>query len=165
MAQNNSAHNILARLRLSVLASGEALPEKYWDSRGMSEVGQNDLRTIFPRTSMVAAATHASVLAQSHHDELTRATGVYHLFRLPTDVDASLHRQQIASVTDDKETEGAAWSELSDLPKQEVSAQEGAVNLGALSLVSKKDISKIANTYKAAFDAGLNCVPYFTIKE
>jgi len=71
----------------------------------------------------------------------------------------------MSSIPNDHDVKANLWSELEDLPKQEIPAKEGPINMGMLNLTSNKDISKIANTYKAAFDAKLNCVPYFTITE
>ena len=163
MVSNINHYQILAHLRLSVLACGEALPGKCWDSDGLGKTGQTDLLTVFPRTSLVAAASHAAKLAQAHHDAVTRATGVFHLFRLPTDVEASIHHELMTAIPNDQDVQGKLWSELKDLPKFEAAAQEGPVNLGEIKLTVAKDISKIANTYKAAFDAGLSVVPYFTL--
>jgi hypothetical protein len=165
MASDINPYQILAQLRLSVLACGEALPGKCWDSDGLGKAGQADLSTVFPRTSLVAASSHAAKLAQAHHDAVTRATGVFHLFRLPTDVEASIHHELMTAIPNDHEVQGELWSELEDLPKFEAAAQEGPVNLGEIKLTVAKDISKIANTYKAAFDAGLGVVPYFSLSE
>lgn len=162
MARTQNPNQTLALLRLSVLASGEVLPDKCWDSGGLSKNGQGDLLTVFPRTSLAAAASHATKLAQAHHDAVTRATGVHHLFRLPTEVEASLHHELISAIPNDHDINAKLWSELADLPKTEIPAQEGPVNLGTLDLSSAKDISKIAYSYKTAFDAGLSSVPYFT---
>ena len=98
MANKINHYQILAQLRLSVLACGEALPGKCWYSDGLGKAGQTDLLTVFPRTSLVAASSHAAKLAQAHHDAVTRATGVYHLFRLPTDVEASIHHELMTAI-------------------------------------------------------------------
>lgn len=163
MANPFTPYNILAQLRLSVLACGEALPGKCWDSDGLQKTGQADLLMIFPRTSLVAASSHAAKLAQAHHDAVTRATGVFHLFRLPTDVEASIHQELMTAIPNDYDVQAKLWSELAELPKLEVPAQEGPVNLGDIKLTTAKDISRIANAYKAAFDAGQSTVPYFTL--
>lgn len=163
MTSNIKYYQILAQLRLSVLACGEALPGKCWDSDGLGKAGQADLLTIFPRTSLVGASSHAAKLAQAHHDAVTRASGVFHLFRLPTDVEASIHHELMTSISNDHDVKGKLWSVMDDLPKSEVSAQEGPVNLGEIKLTLAKDIGKIASAYKAAFNAGLSVVPYFTL--
>jgi hypothetical protein len=163
MGSNINPYQILAQLRLSVLTCGEALPGKCWDSDGLGKTGQTDLLTVFPRTSLVAASNHAAKLAQAHHDAVTRATGVFHLFRLPTDVEASIHHELMIAIPNDHDVQGKLWTELEDLPEFAAAAQEGPVNLGEIKLTVAKDISKIASAYKAAFDAGLSVVPYFTL--
>jgi len=163
MASNFNPYNILAQLRLSVLASGEALPGKFWDSDGLRKTGQTDLLMVFPRTSLVAASSHAAKLAQAHHDAVTRASGIYHLFRLPPDIEASIHHELLTTISNDRDVQAKLWSELEDLPKLDVPAAEGPVNLGEIKLTSAKGISKIAHVYKAAFDVGLSTVPYFTL--
>lgn len=163
MPDQPTAIATLAHLRLFVLAAGESMPEKHWDSDGLSQTGQNDLLMIFPRTSLTAAATHAGKLAQAHHDERTRASGVYHLFRLPTEVESAIHQEILHHIPNDMDLETSLWSELEHLPKQSAAAQEGPVNLGELDLNKPKDIAKLAFTYKSAVDAGFSTIPYFTI--
>lgn len=165
MTKALSINSILARLRLSVLAAGEALPLKYWDSKGLSASGQGDLIMVFPRTSLLTAMTHATELARAHHDKQTRASGVYHLFRLPTDLETAIHREMIESIPNNYDVQVNLWSEIDELPKAEVEAEEGSINLNTLDLSTKKAISKLAATYKAAMDKGLACVPFFNIAE
>ena len=160
-----SVYSILTRLRLSVLAAGEALPDKYWDSKGLSTSGQGDLVMVFPRTSLLAAMTHATELARAHHDKQTRASGVFHLFRLPTDIEAAIHHKMIESIPNDYDIQANLWSEIADLPKAEASAEEGPINLNTLDLTTTKALAKLAATYKSAMDAGLTCIPFFQIAE
>lgn len=165
MAQKLSPFLILAKLRLSVLAAGEALPSKCWDSTGLSKAGQADLVVMFPRTSILAAATHAAELARAHHDKYTRATGIYHLFRLPTELESKIHREMVDSIPNDFDVHANIWGELGELPTTSADAEEGPVNLNALKLSTNKDIAKLGANYKAAFDEGLSCIPYFTLAE
>lgn len=165
MSKPHSIHYSIARIRLSVLATGETLPDKYWDSKGLSATGQGDLKMVFPRTSLVAAMTHASELARAHHDRQTRASGVHHLFRLPTTIETAIHHEMIESIPNDYDIEANLWSEIDDLPQAEVQPEAGSINLNSLDLTSKKDIAKLAATYKSAMSAGLTCIPFFQIAE
>lgn len=160
-----SVYSILARLRLSVLAAGEALPDKYWDSKGLSKTGQGDLIAIFPRTSLLTAMTHATELARAHHDKQTRASGVYHLFRLPTDIETAIHHEMIESIPNDYDVEANLWSEIDELPKVEAEPEAGSINLNTLDLTSTKAIAKLAATYQSAMETGLTCIPFFQIAE
>lgn len=160
-----SAYSTLARLRLSVLTAGEALPDKYWDSKGLSASGQGDLIMVFPRTSLLAAMTHATELARAHHDKQTRASGVYHLFRLPTDIETAIHQEMLESVPNNYDVQANLWSEIDELPKVEAQPEAGSINLNTLDLTSTRAIAKLAATYKSAMDAGLTCIPFFQIAE
>ena len=158
----------LAILRLLILKLGETPPSTWWDSTGLQKAGQDDLKFLFPRTSINAAAKHAQALAQSKHDASTRAQGVRHLFRLPIGLEVTLHQTLV-----DLETTGKLeplldtfnWDTLEGITYESTPAQEGPVNLGTLDVNSPKDLSRLANVYRAAFEAGVSCVPYFTLTD
>jgi hypothetical protein len=109
--------------------------------------------------------THANELARAHHDKQTRASGVYHLFRLPTDVETAIHHEMVESIPNDYDVQANLWSEIDDLPKADARAEEGSINLGTLDLSTLKAIAKLAVTYQSAMDANLACVPFFQIAE
>ena len=164
MTDTSTTIDQLAQLRFSVLLSGEANPDTWWDSDGLSVAGQADLRIIFPRTSVCAALSHVAELARRHHDQRTRAAGVFHLFRLPSDIEAGVHRSLVNLEQDGffgDDPSKVAWQDLADAAE---SAQEGAVDLGALDLNKEDDIKRLAGVYKAAFDAEKSCVPYFKLR-
>jgi hypothetical protein len=156
----------LAILRLLILKLGESQPGIWWNSTGLQEAGQGDLRFVFPRTSINAALKHAQALAQSKHDAGTRAQGVRHLFRLPVGLEVGLHQKLV-----DMEATGKlgplldtlSWEAVPGVTYDGAAAQEGPVNLGTLDIHSTKGLSRLANAYRAAFEAGVSCVPYFTL--
>ena len=156
----------LAKLRFSVLVAGEMQPELWWSSNGLSQEGQSDLSIIFPRTSINAAMEHASELARLHHDERTRAVGVYHLFRLPTEIQSALHRTSIQLEQDGffgADPRVQMWSDFPGISTSPTKAQEGPIDLGVFHPHNQSDLERLATTYKAAFDEGKSCVPYFKI--
>jgi hypothetical protein len=166
MTETSTNIDLLGRLRFSVLAAGELLPDVCWNSDGLTSAGQTDLRIIFPRTAVCAAISHAAELARGHHDQRTRASGVFHLFRLPTEMEAGMHRalvdlEQDGYFGDDPST--VMWNELGDIGGSAAEPEEGPVDLGSIDLSTKGGIARLANVYKAAFDAGKSCVPYFTL--
>ena len=113
-----------------------------------------------------AALKHAQALAQSKHDAGTRAQGVRHLFRLPVGLEVGLHQTLV-----DLEAAGKlaplldtlSWEAVPGVTYEGTPAQEGPVNLGTLDIHSAKGLSRLANAYRAAFEAGVACVPYFTL--
>lgn len=156
----------VAILRLLILKLGETQPSIWWNSTGLQKAGQDDLKFLFPRTSINAALKHAQALAQSKHDAGTRAQGVRHLFRLPVGLEVGLHQTLV-----DLETAGKlaplldtlSWEAVPGVTYEGTPAQEGPVNLGTLDIHSAKGLSRLANAYRAAFEAGVACVPYFTL--
>lgn len=155
---------ILAHLRLAVLIEGEKQPDLWWSSKGLSSEGQQDLIHIFPRTALTAAASHAQALALAHHDKNTRARGVYHLFRLPTVFEETIHRELIDQFPQNKGVLEHPWEFADGLNLDSTTPSEGATNLGTLDLHLKKDLALLASTYKAAFDAGISTIPFFELK-
>lgn len=156
----------LAKLRFSVLAAGELQPDIWWSSNGLSSEGQADLSIVFPRTSVSAAIEHASELARLHHDERTRAVGVYHLFRLPTEIQSALHRMTIQIEQEGffgPDLSACIWKDLSPPSSPNTQAQEGPIDLGHIRPHNVSDLGQLAETYKATFDGGKSCVPYFKI--
>ncbi|MDC0323386.1 BrxE family protein [Akkermansiaceae bacterium] len=155
---------LLTHLRLAVLIEGEKQPDLWWSSAGLSPEGQQDLIHIFPRTALTAAATHAQALALAHHDKNTRARGVYHLFRLPTVFEETIHRELIDQFPENKGVLENPWAFAEALDLSPSNPSEGATNLGTLDLHSQKDLALLASTYKAAIDAGISTVPFFELK-
>jgi len=158
----------LAILRLLILKLGETQPGVWWDSTGLQKAGQDDLKFLFPRTSINAASKHAQALAQSKHDASTRAQGVRHLFRLPIGLEVGLHQTLVDLETSGKLEpllETLTWDTLEGVTYQITPAQEGPINLGTLNINSPKDFGRLASVYRAAFEAGVSCVPYFTLSD
>jgi hypothetical protein len=158
----------LAILRLLVLKLGETQPSIWWNSTGLQKAGQDDLKFLFPRTAINAALKHAQSLAQSKHDASTRAQGVRHLFRLPVGLEVTLHQTLLDLETTGKLEpllESLGWDAIQGVTYESLPAQEGPVNLGTLDIHSPKGLSRLANVYRAAFEAGVSCVPYFTLSD
>ena len=165
---NSRTIEFLSQLRFSVLTMGEQSPDTCWNSSVFSKSGQSDLAMVFPRTATSAAISHTSALAKQHHDDRTRATGVYHLFRLPTDIEGTLHKATIEKEQAgdfNAEFDSLVWKEISAAPPKQVTPQEGPVDLGELDLQKRSDLLLLGHTYKAAFDANLSCIPYFRLNQ
>ena len=142
------------------------MPLEWWDSKGLSTSGLTDLSVVFPRTPVNAAINHAAELARRHHDDRTRSVGVFHLFRLPSQLQSMLHRETIQLEQDAYFTENPEdllWRELEGHTLPETAPQEGPVDLGKWNPNSQRDILRLAATYKAAFVSNFSCAPYFRL--
>ena len=82
----NSAQHFLA-LRVCVAFLGEKEQTNWWSSSFLSKSGETFLSPAFPKTAALARVNGASAAAQIVHDEHIGIGDVYHLFRLPENIE------------------------------------------------------------------------------
>jgi hypothetical protein len=101
----------LAKLRVVVGYLGEREQYAWWQSSFFSGGSQAFLAPIFARTQFLAQCSGVTRAAARVHDERIGSGHVYHLFRLPEDMEQDLHQllhsaeltQEITLLTGDKE--------------------------------------------------------------
>jgi hypothetical protein len=71
------------RLRVLVLALGEAAAPPWWRTEYISGAGLRILERIYPRTAFAEALHVSGAVARTIHDVSTGCGSIYHLFRLP----------------------------------------------------------------------------------
>ena len=158
----------LALLRFAVLKSLEKQGLET-TSNGLSTQGQTDLDFIFPRTTILAAVSHAIAVARDEHDSKVRSHGVYHLFRLPTFWEAQIHQAAGEAYQNPTlaaaETTGDLFQLLADLPALPSVAPppQGSVDLGEIDLTNPDDLAKLAGTYRSALGVNNYVIPYFRL--
>lgn len=158
----------LITLRTIVGFLGESPQFDWWDTNFLSETGLQFLAINFPRSAFSAGCNSVTEAAKRLHDERIGKGSVYHLFRLPTYSEESIHRQLIGvdskeftPFTKDNET---ALNKLKTLVSNSVNAPEGPVQIGTFkNIFSQKAIEKLAMHYFDAFLNGKKCFPYFTM--
>jgi hypothetical protein len=102
------------------------------------------------------------------HDERIGVGRVFHLFRLPETIERRLSNAfQEGGLPEDMtrcfESTEAAESVLAGLAKGPTALKPGPVRLGGADMINSPDgVAVVAATYRAAFDAGIKCYPYFT---
>ncbi len=102
----------LAKLRVVVAYLGEREQFSWWQSLFLSANSQAFLAPIFTRTQFLAQCSGVTRAAARVHDERIGTGHVYHLFRLPEDMEQDIHqllhspalKQKIMSFTTNKET-------------------------------------------------------------
>ena len=157
----------LAVLRYLLLFEGESTAPPWWGSNGLSQ-GVLDLVHAFPRTAKLAAYTRALALAKSLHDERTRAQDVHHLFRLPQGMEAQIHQTISELFKEDTLDAGnveALWADFKDSSQAPKDAPTGTIDCGELNLSKPKDLRRLAQLYRFAFDQGSQCFPFFTLPQ
>jgi hypothetical protein len=159
----------LVRARFLVAALGESATPPWWRSRATSPTGQRFLARLFPRTHLRASLETATRAARLEHDGRIGRIGVYHLFRLPSPVEAMIdeHLQQatlleqlheIARV-DSQDARLAALGVLADAAA--AAGATGPVSCGAVRDLDRSDLlGRICATYLAGFRSGRPVYPY-----
>ncbi|WP_299200516.1 BrxE family protein [uncultured Amphritea sp.] len=91
--------NNLVRLRTCVAFLGEKGRHSWWLSTFLSRSGEAFLNPVFPKTSVLARVSGASAAAQVTHDEHIGVGDVFHLFRLPENVEHDISQSLIKDAT------------------------------------------------------------------
>lgn len=163
----------LLRLRILVLALGEAPHARWWPSQFLSPTGLSYLSHLYPRSNFAAAVRSAARAAQPVHDNSIGVGQVIHLMRLPPDeerrLDQALKEQAVELQADfgpllnQRDRLLDELGKLVDNPRQPSAA--GALRLGTShSLHHDNWASKFAEAYYAAFRDGVKVFPYIEVE-
>lgn len=156
----------LACLRLAVGALGERSDPPWWRSLFCGQTAETFLSPVFPRTVLLSRYNGVVAAARLVHDEHIGVGRVFHLFRLPDDVEESISR-----ALQDEAVRVAAESVLSDsegatgfLRSYASSAAPavGPVSAGSSKMLRRESSWKeVCARYLAAFEANERVYPYF----
>ena len=140
---------------------GEKEQVSWWASSFFSNSGERFLSPIFPKTASFARINGACRAAQVVHDEYIGKGDVYHLFRLPENLERTILEVLIndASVLDCIASEESARAGLRTL------AEGGLIqDVGPILLEGKIDLTMVglmAGAYSNALQTGEQVFPYF----
>jgi len=166
MAKLNGPVNNIIRLRLLVGFLGEDRSARWWDSGFLDSTGCRFLSATFPRTFLVAGIRSATEAARLVHDSQIGRVGVFHLFRLPVDMEDRLE-VHLAEVPDSwakpaLSDRNDALIELRQFAESRISAPKGPVQIGVPGkILTTASVSELAAHYESAFSGGFQCFPYF----
>ena len=156
------------KLRLAVGYLGEKNQHDWWPSAFLAGTGSAFLLPIFPRSANLAAYHGVVEAARLLHDKHIGIGRVFHLFRLPEEMEHELHhgvhRLDLSDWRSDAlRSPEAATGELERLASGGLTAPEGPVRVGTRRSLWKNDsIEDVARHYVDAFRRGIRCFPYFT---
>ncbi|HPP28650.1 MAG TPA: BrxE family protein [Phycisphaerae bacterium] len=151
----------LARLRLAVGYLGEQAEMGWWSSTFCGKSGTAFLAPVFPRTHALAQYHGATAAAARVHDDRIGVGDVYHLFRLPEDLEQSLHA--VGRIDDLATSVHTAMGFLSAYAENERNDAVGPVNVGGLA--SLRDSSRwklVAACYLSGFEQQRETFPFFS---
>ena len=166
MNRLNGPINNIIRLRLLVGFLGERRQASWWDSGFLDSTGVRFLSATFPRTFFVAGIRSATEAARLVHDSQIGRVGVFHLFRLPVDIEDRLevHLAEVANswVKPAPSDRDDALIELRQFAESRISAPKGPVQIGVPGkILTTASVSELAAHYESAFSGSFQCFPYF----
>ena len=157
----------IATLRAVVGFLGESAEFGYWPSKFFSPEAEAFLSPVFPRTRFLACLTGVTEVAARSHDARIGVGNVFHLFRLPEDIEQAIHElvgaeppAQLVEAAGDEHTAMEYLRLHSAIPD---SRCDGPTVVGPISTLRHvASWSQVAALYLAAFEGGHEVFPYFS---
>ena len=156
----------IAKLRLLIGYLGEKNQYSWWLSSFFAPTSSSFLNPIFGKTSFIAQYQGVKEAATRVHDEYIGVGEVYHLFRLPENIEISLfqlmHDEKFILETKEILTDkDRAQKVLSELLMSSPRLKEGPVLIGDIDdFLTEESLSDIANLYHSAFLNNVRVAPY-----
>jgi hypothetical protein len=155
----------LLQLRLLVGYLGEQNQSGWWQTSILSSVGDRFMGQNFPRSTLCASLNAVKEAAQKNHDGEVGVGKVFHLFRLPYEIEQGLHGSLLhgSEINDAPESKEAAMDSLLGLAKETINVEPGPTQVGTRKTIrSAHGVKQLAKHYHAAFSSGVRCYPYFS---
>jgi hypothetical protein len=159
---------ILAKIRTVVGYLGEREQQDWWQSSFFAANSRTFLSPVFGRTHLLARCIGVTRAAALVHDERIGVGRVYHLFRLPEDVEQGIHlvlhtaevMQQVAPLVAQQD---AAMQFLDSEARSLAGGNVGPAEVGhARDVRDRRYWRAVAAQYLHAFEARTEVYPYFT---
>lgn len=170
MTLNKQQVKELVLLRLAVGFLGEQASPKWWNSSFCGDNGKAFLSPVFPRTYVNAQYQGVVASASLVHDVGMSRGNVFHLFRLPEDMEQAL-QTVITDATNDTFSDvmkdaGAAMEFLRGYAGGGRISSQGPVRVGQLAALREMAIWKdVASCYLYGFEQQREIFPFFSDKE
>ncbi len=158
----------IALLRASVGYLGEREQYAWWQSTFFAPGSRAFLAPTFGRTHELAQYRGVTRAAALIHDERIGVGRVYHLFRLPEDLEQAIHRIVQTPVVGKRITELVAHRDVALAYLRTEARSAASVSVGPFEIGPARDLRAwrswraVAAQYLGAFEAGAGVYPYFT---
>lgn len=162
---------MLGAMRVTVGYLGEREQHAWWTSAFFTASSRAFLEPVFPRTMLLAQCTGVAAAAAITHDDRIGIGDVFHLFRLPEDLEQAIHAvlqvpEVAARIAPLATTEGAALAFLRQHAGDPAQHRDGPVRVGGtLDLRRPGAWRQAAALYLGAFEAGAQVFPFFADRE
>lgn len=162
---DRSTLNLYGHLRLLVGYLGEKDQGDWWSTTFFDSDSRCFLEPVFTRTTRLAQYNGVREAARCLHDEQIGVGNVFHLFRLPEEVEQDL-QQRVINAPDEWfgeiESQETALTALRNLSGEAIPVSEGPQSIGSFKELGYSSDSKaLAQCYLAAFEQGVRTFPYF----
>jgi len=152
----------LIKLRTCVAFLGEKEQKNWWPSSFLSRSGEAFLTPVFPKTSLLARVNGAGAAAQVIHDEHIGVGDVFHLFRLPENIEHDITQllTKEASITESFKSDEAAYACIKELSVGDVTEGIGPLLINQ-SEVNHDALAQMASAYLTGFKNNQAVYPYY----
>lgn len=158
----------LVLLRTVVGYLGEREQYGWWQSAFFGAGSSTFLAPLFGKTQLLTQCNGVTRAAALVHDERIGVGNVYHLFRLPEDMEHSLHRALQETALADKigplvTNKATALAQLRTMLKPAGTESIRPTRIGDLQKLRTIDLWAVAAAhYVQAFERGVQICPYFS---
>lgn len=155
-------------LRLVVGFLGEKGQAGWWTSSFLDPSARPFLLPVFPKTILLARCRGVTEAAARVHDERIGVGSVFHLFRLPEDLEQSIHRflegpETTRRLADTVSDARAAMAYLESLASSKIPSGSGPVRAGTSADLGTATIwGTVAGCYLSGFQRSVEVFPYFS---
>jgi hypothetical protein len=160
-----STLSLYGHLRLLVGYLGEKAQENWWSTTFFDSSSRFFLEPVFVRTTHLAQYNGVREAARRLHDEQIGIGKVFHLFRLPEEMEQDLQQLMINAPDEwfaEIGSQESALAALRDLSGESITVLEGPQSIGSLELFYRSSGPKaLAQHYLEAFEQGIRSFPYF----
>lgn len=168
VTSSTTTKNDLIRLRLLVGFLGEKNQFGWWQSTFLGVTSTSFLLPSFPRTSLLAQYHGVIESARQVHDQHIGIGQVFHLFRLPSEVEQDLHASLLTgfSIKDGLTDSDQALKQLQSLSEKLIQiSPNGPIAVGDIEdCTGSLLIKTLAATYWGAFNCSNRTYPYLVTK-
>lgn len=158
----------LTTIRCAVGMLGESGNHAWWDSSFFSQSSSAFIAPLFPRSGLLAQHQGVKAAASLVHDDKIGVGKVFHLFRMPEDVERAIYEllQESAAVELIQQHLVDADAAMAFLGEPESAKVEpGPWRVADTdALRSDEKWQDVATRYAQAFEAGSEIFPYFADK-
>lgn len=155
----------IAALRLAVGLLGERDGAGWWTSAFLSPTSTSFLAPVFGANTFQARYQGVLEAAKRVHDERIGVGQVFHLFRLPESMEQRLFEYIQSGGSDLANTISSPESARATIKTSLIKAVAAKSGPALIALPETTEaagwMSEAASLYSAAFDAGVQCFPYF----